>query len=89
MQTRTENIRKQVLPETNTLFSLSYITEAETLKIIRSLKNKRTTGPDGISSYLIKKCARALVEPLTYLINMSLSEGVFPNELKTARVKPI
>jgi hypothetical protein len=30
-----------------------------------------------------------LVEPITYLINKSLSDGVFPDEWKTANVTPI
>ena len=30
-----------------------------------------------------------LIEPLTFLNNQSLSTGVFPNELKISRVKPL
>ena len=29
------------------------------------------------------------MKPLTYIINKSIEEGIFPNELKLARVVPI
>ena len=29
------------------------------------------------------------IEPLTYIINLSLMEGVFPSELKVAKVIPV
>ena len=38
---------------------------------------------------MAKKCITGFIEPLTYLINKSFSEGIFPTELKLARVVPI
>ena len=35
---------------------------------------------------MTKKCITGFIEPLTYLINKSLSECIFPTELKLARV---
>ena len=29
------------------------------------------------------------IEPLTHLINLSFEKGIFPNELKTARIIPL
>ena len=36
-----------------------------------------------------KPCVDAFIEPLTHLINLSLRSGVFPSELKLAKVVPI
>ena len=36
-----------------------------------------------------KKCITGFIEPLTYLINKSFSEGIFPTELRLARVATI
>ena len=38
---------------------------------------------------MLKTCSNYYVKPLTYIINKSLAEGIFPNELKLARVVPI
>ena len=40
-------------------------------------------------TFVAKKCISGYIEPLTYLINTSFTEGVFPKELKLARVVPI
>ena len=36
-----------------------------------------------------KKCVDCFIKPLTYIINASFREGIFPTELKLARVVPI
>ena len=38
---------------------------------------------------MAKKCIDHYIEPLTYIINNSIQEGVFPSELKFARVVPL
>ena len=61
----------------------------EKLRIIHGMKSKYSTGPDGISSILMKELAQGIAIPLTVLINLSLSEGIFPDSLKVAKVVPI
>lgn len=77
------------IPESGCNFILNNVTSREIIKLIRRMKNKKSLGPDGISSHLIKQCGIPLAEPLAHLINDSFSSGVFPSELKVARVKPI
>ena len=55
---------------------------------ISTLKNS-SAGWDEIPTSMAKKCITGFIEPLTYLINKSFSEGIFPTELKLARVVPI
>ena len=37
----------------------------------------------------MKECADFYITPLTYIINLSISQGHFPSELKLAKVIPI
>ena len=38
---------------------------------------------------VVKSTYHLYIAPLTYLINLSLAQGVFPKELKIAKVTPI
>ena len=55
---------------------------------INCLKNT-SPGWDDINSKVVKCTYHLYIAPLTYLINWSLAQGVFPKELKIAKVIPI
>lgn len=61
----------------------------ELLKIISSLRNSKSSGYDDLNTKTIKDNAKAVVEPLTHIINLSILEGRFPDGLKTSVIKPI
>ena len=63
-------------------------TESELKRIILGLKNS-SAGFDEISSRLLKDSFQFYIKPLVHLVNLSLSQGVFPKELKIARVVPL
>lgn len=65
------------------------IGEDEVLKVIKNLRNKNSAGIDDLNVKLIKSIYTFILPPLTYLINRSLDEAVFPQILKTANVVPI
>lgn len=67
---------------------LTPTTEVEVGGIIKGLDNKRTTGVD-ISEYIIKKCYPKIITVLTYIINLSLATGYFPDQLKITKEKPL
>ena len=54
-----------------------------------SLKINKSSSVDDVSFNIIKKCFRMLCEPLTYLFQLSLEKGLFPDDLKIAKVTPI
>ena len=60
----------------------------EVERVISSLKNS-SAGWDEIPTFVAKKCVYSYLKPLNYSINRSFTEGVFPEELKLARVVPI
>ena len=67
---------------------LEDVSEQEVSDIIKSLSNS-SAGWDEFPISIAKQCSKNFVKPLTALINSSFREGVFPRELKKARVVPI
>ena len=60
----------------------------EVANVIHSLKNS-SAGHDEFPTFVGKQCVDGFIEQLTFLVNFSLQSGVFPSELKLARVVPI
>ena len=63
---------------------LTPCTEYEIRKIIMSLKNKKSSGHDGISNIFLKELVDVIAHPLYLIFNNSLQTGVFPNLMKCA-----
>ena len=53
------------------------------------MKNKSSYGNDRISNKCIKVLKEHLIEPLVYLINRSIGDGVFPDIYKHAMIRPL
>lgn len=77
------------LPPQKHIFHFKLIDYNVVLDKINSLKNTNSSGFDNISNKSIKHVKHLLVDPLTLIINQSLSTGVFPDNLKIAKVKPL
>ena len=61
----------------------------EVITIIDSLDNNKGTGPYSIPSNMLKALKANLCHPLTSIINMSFATGIYPDQLKIAKVIPI
>jgi len=72
-----------------TIFSFTNTNVEEVEKVILGLKPKNSTGPDGISTSLLKHIIEEVKTPITTIINQCLSSGIFPHELKVAKITPI
>ena len=64
-------------------------TEHEVDRLIDSLKNKKSSGYDQINNLLLKDLKDEILKPLTKIFNQSLSDGVFPDRMKSADVVPL
>ena len=64
-------------------------TRIEILTLINKLPNKKSSGPDGINNCFLKELRDFVVQPLEIIFNQSLSEGIFPKEMKEAHVVPL
>ena len=66
----------------------THIEEIEVATLINSLNNS-SPGYDGIPSTLVKRTMHLYLKTLTLIINQAFYDGVFPRELKIAKVIPI
>ena len=62
--------------------------EDEITSIIKNLNNA-SPGWDHVSPHVMKKCYVNFLQPLTHICNLSIVNGVFPNEMKIAMVLPL
>ena len=83
----TGNPMSYVIPCNNSIV-IPPVTIAEVTQVISSLKNS-SAGWDEIPALVAKQSLDSYIEPLTCLINRCFREGIFPTELKLARVVPI
>ena len=60
------------------------IRQIEVINIINSLNNS-SPGWDGIRSLLATKVINLYIKPLTFIINQSFHDRIFPDELKLAK----
>ena len=64
-------------------------TEKEIGNLINNLENKSSSGFDNISNIILKKLKDSIVPPLTKIVNLSLTTGIFPEKMKQADVFPL
>ena len=53
------------------------------------MQQKKSSGHNEISFNVNKSCFGSLTKPLLRISRLSLEEGIFPDNLKTAKVTPI
>ena len=80
---------KETYPESIAEMKIIPVTEIEVIDVIKSLKNKDSSGYDGISNNILKHCVKDISKPLTSIFNLSLETGVFPDRFKFAIVQLI
>ena len=62
---------------------------SEVFSIIKGLKNKNSSGYDGLNSIFVKKIKSHITYPLSIIINQSLFSGKVPDGLKIAKIIPL
>ena len=67
----------------------SDISEEEVKAAIRHLKNKKSPGPDGIMSEILKALDTAIVPFLVKCFNKLFSSGLYPTEWTKAIIVPL
>ena len=59
------------------------------MKLLSKLNVTKATGCDNISARFLKDASNVIVNPLTYIVNLSIKTGIVPDDFKTARVVPL
>ena len=83
------NHTKFLSEENEKSLSWSPVTSTEILDYLQKLDNRKAHGFDNLPVRLLKDSAHLISTPLSYIFNLSLENGIFPDYLKTAKVTPI
>lgn len=70
-------------------FHLMHVSEEFVFKELNHLNSCKSTGLDEVPARFLKEGADFLKIPVTFLVNMSISENTVPEAMKIARVKPL
>ena len=83
------NYREYLNEHQNNTFFLVPLTSIEVKKVIRSIDQSKAAGYDSIPARLLVHAVDYICEPVTHIFNLSITTGIFPKDLKIARVIPI
>ena len=81
--------QKYLINPTQHQFEFKNINENDIAQVFRELKSKSSSDIEGLSMKIVKLVSNKLCFPLSIVVNQSLSTGIFPQSLKTAKVTPI
>ena len=57
-------------------------------KLLKELNIRKPLGPSNIPAWALKDCTNILAEPLCFLINAFITEGIFPEHFKRVLLLP-
>ena len=77
------------MPRKKESFRSIRVNEVELFLILESIDIKKSFGLDKVHPLLLSSDAPIIYSPLTYVTNLSLKQGIFPDSLKAAKVIPI
>ena len=84
-----QQIHDYLINQPRTSFSFNTITSEELIKAAKDIKSKNSSGHDELTTKLVKYVIQDIKDPLTTIYNQCITQGVFPNLLKLAKVLPI
>lgn len=70
-------------------FDFKHVSVNKVSKTFKSLNSKTSSGCDGIPVNIMIRAAKYISIPICCIINQCFEEGLFPNQLKFAEVKPL
>ena len=78
-----------LIPRNKLSIFISATTASEIGKLIDKLPNKKSSGYDNIDNILLKSMKEQIIQPLMWIFNKSISDGIFLECMKTAEVVPL
>ena len=68
---------------------LSHVDDLDIIRIVPNSKSKMSSDCNNINMSTIKTVITQILKPLNHICNVSFKTGVFPNNMKIAKVLPI
>ena len=87
--TTNTSYKSYLTTQTVSTFNFKLIDNATTMRYLSNLNPPHSCGHDNLSTVTLKYIANEIFECLTLLINQSITRGIFPDQLKIAKVVPI
>ena len=75
-------------PNKNSMF-ITPVSEDEIITTVKSCKPKHSKDCDDMSMYVVSKVILPIVKPLAHIFNLSFTSGIFPDDMKIAKVIPL
>lgn len=79
---------KNTIPD-DIQFSITSVSIGFIKSQLENLKTNKATGIDDISAKFLKLSAPIICKPLAIILNFSIQQGIYPDNLKKAKVTPI
>ena len=80
--------QKQPL-RTRDIFKFKHVSSTYVLKELKKLKRNKATGIDLLPPNMLKDCSEEIAQPLSHIINLSLSTNTVPSLWKSAKICPV
>ena len=80
---------KKLMQHRTCSFSFKGVHPDQISKIISNLKTSKSCGTDDIDTYIVKLAQAELVPVITHVVNLSITQPIFPAQWKTAKTIPL
>ena len=71
------------------MFGIFSVTVDQVSSILNSISARKATGLDELPARFIKDGSSVIAKPLAHIVNLSITTGNIPDDLKAARVVPL
>ena len=83
-----DTVRK-LMTDRTVSFSLSSVAPAEIDKIIKNLKNSKSSGVDHLDTYILKLTRKHIVPSVCHIVNLSIKYRTIPSKWKISKIVPL
>ena len=80
---------KDIMRNKNCKLSLSHVSVKKVNKLLKSLKNSKSTSIDELDNFCVKLAADLIDKPLHHIITLSIMSKTFPRSWKYSKVIPL
>ena len=68
--------------------SMFHVDDQDIVRTVQNFKSKMSTDCNDLNMSMVKNIIAHIVKPLTHICKVSFNIGIFPNQMKTAKVIP-